>query len=78
MNEAKHNGIELKIGSLPERKPQGGRPAKGNREMRNAMVYWLNTGVPWRDLLKRFGSWQSRGLEEALEAHYTGKPLNRC
>ena len=43
----------------PERKPQGGRPGKSNREMLNAMVYWLNTGVPWRDLPERFGPWQS-------------------
>ena len=43
----------------PERKPQGGRPGKSNREMLNAILYWLNTGVPWRDLPERFGSWQS-------------------
>ena len=43
----------------PERKPQRGRPGKSNREMLNAMVYWLNTGVPWRDLPERFGPWQS-------------------
>ena len=43
----------------PERKPQGGRPGKSNREMLNAMVYWLNTSVPWRDLPERFGPWQS-------------------
>ena len=43
----------------PERKPQGGRPGKSNREMLNAMVYWLNTGVPGRDLPERFGPWQS-------------------
>ena len=27
--------------------------------MLNAMVYWLNTGIPWRDLPERFGPWQS-------------------
>ena len=43
----------------PERKPQGGRPGKSNREMLNAMLHWLNTGVPWRDLPERFGPWQS-------------------
>ena len=42
-----------------ERKPQGGRPGKSNREMLNAILYWLNTGVPWRDLPERFGPWQS-------------------
>ena len=39
----------------PERKPQGGRPGKSNREMLKAILYWLNTGVPWRDLPERFG-----------------------
>ena len=43
----------------PERKPQGGCPAKNNRIMMNGIIYWLNTGVVWRDLLKRFGPWQS-------------------
>lgn len=43
----------------PERKPQGGRPAKSNRIMLNAILYWLNTGIPWRDLPERFGPWQS-------------------
>ena len=27
--------------------------------MLNAMLYWLNTGSPWRDLPERFGPWQS-------------------
>ena len=57
MSEAQWNKIK---DLLPlERKPQGGRPAKSNREMLNAMVYWLNTGIPWRDLPERFGPWQS-------------------
>lgn len=43
----------------PERKPQGGRPAKDNRIMLNGIIYWLNTGIPWRDLPERFGPWQS-------------------
>lgn len=43
----------------PEKKPQGGRPAKDNRTMVNAMVYWLNTGIAWRDFPERFGPWQS-------------------
>lgn len=42
-----------------ERNPKGGRPAKSNRIMINAMLYWLNTGVAWRDLPERFGPWQS-------------------
>ena len=43
----------------PEKKSQGGWPGKSNREMLNAILYWLNTGIPWRDLPERFGPWQS-------------------
>lgn len=47
-------------GLLPaEKKPHAGRPAKDNRAMLHAMIYWLNTGVAWRDLPERFGPWQS-------------------
>jgi len=42
-----------------ERKAQGGRPAKDNRVMLNGIIYWLNTGIPWRDLPERFGPWKS-------------------
>ena len=27
--------------------------------MLNAILYWLNTGIPWRDLPERYGPWQS-------------------
>ena len=43
----------------PERKVGTGRPAKDNRIMLHGMIYWLNTGVPWRDLPERFGPWKS-------------------
>ena len=43
----------------PEKKPQGGRPGRSNRELLSAILYWLNTGIPWRDLPERFGPWQS-------------------
>lgn len=43
----------------PEKKAHGGRPGKSNRLMLNGILYWLNTGVPWRDLPERFGPWQS-------------------
>ena len=47
-------------GILPaERKPQGGRPVKDNRVMLNGIIYWLNTGIPWRDLPERFEPWSS-------------------
>lgn len=43
----------------PERKPQGGRSAKNKRIMINSVIYWLNTGVTWKDLPERFEPWQS-------------------
>ena len=43
----------------PERKVSGGRPAKDNRMMMNAIIYWLNTGIAWRDMAERFGPWES-------------------
>lgn len=43
----------------PERKAKGGRPAKDNRLIVNAIVYWLNTGIAWRDLPERFGPWNT-------------------
>lgn len=43
----------------PERKTGKGRPAKENRIMLNGIIYWLNTGIPWRDLPERFGPWKS-------------------
>lgn len=57
MSEGQWNKIK---GLLPpERRPQGGRPAKINRDMLNAILYWLNTGIPWRDLPERYGPWQT-------------------
>lgn len=68
LSEAQWNRVKDLL--PPERKPQGGRPAKSNREMLNAMVYWLNTGIPWRDLPERFGlysrfrAWTKAGVWE--------------
>ncbi len=46
--------------ALPaEKKPHAGRPAKDNKLMLHAMLYWLNTGIALRDLPERFGPWQS-------------------
>ena len=57
ISERQWNRIKLLF--PPEGKPQGGRPGKSNREMLNAILYWLNTRIPWRDLPERFGPWQS-------------------
>ena len=27
--------------------------------MLNGILYWLNTGIPWRDLPERYGPWKS-------------------
>ena len=42
-----------------EKKPHVGRPGKSNRLIFNAILYLLNTGIPWRDLPERFGPWQT-------------------
>lgn len=57
MNEDQWNRIKDLL--PPERKSQGGRPAKSNRKILNAILYWLNTGLPWRDLPERYGPWQT-------------------
>lgn len=38
---------------------QRGRPSKDDRIMLNAILYWLDTGVVWRELPARYGPWQS-------------------
>ncbi|AQZ49332.1 hypothetical protein B5S25_22650 (plasmid) [Paenibacillus larvae subsp. pulvifaciens] len=42
-----------------KRKTQGGRPAKVNRQMLNAMLWVIGSGAPWRDLPEYYGPWQS-------------------
>ena len=47
-------------GLFPERAPGSrGRPAKDNRLMVEAMIWFLRAGAPWRDLPGDFGPWQS-------------------
>lgn len=54
------SSMENKIkDTLPaEWMPQGGRLAKSNWSMLNAMVYWLNAHTPCRDLPEQFGPWK--------------------
>lgn len=32
---------------------------RDHRTILNGMLYWLHTGVPWRDLPERYGPWQT-------------------
>lgn len=43
---------------LPARETRG-RYYRDHRIVLNGMLYWLHTGVPWRDLPPRFGPWQT-------------------
>ena len=40
-------------------KSVGGRPAKDDKLMVEAMCFVLRTGIPWRDLPEAFGPWKS-------------------
>jgi transposase len=62
---------------LPPRIGSRGRPQQlTDRQFINAIVFIAKTGVPWRDLPQRFGSWQTvyarfcrwneRGVFEAI------------
>lgn len=37
----------------------GGRPCHDHRLILNGMLFWLHTGIPWRDLPERYGPWQT-------------------
>jgi transposase len=43
---------------FPENAHRGGQ-WKDHRTMVNAMLWWLRTGAPWRDLPERYGPWKS-------------------
>ncbi|MFF0458599.1 IS5 family transposase [Nocardia africana] len=44
---------------LPESEGRVGRNSSENRRVVEGMLYRLRTGVPWRDLPKAFGPWQT-------------------
>lgn len=44
---------------LLPRRPQGRKATKGDRLFVEAVLYRARTGIPWRDLPERFGSWKS-------------------
>jgi transposase len=43
---------------LPAR-PQGRKATHGDRLFVDAVIFRAKTGIPWRDLPERFGSWKS-------------------
>jgi transposase len=43
----------------PQHRAGRGRPAKDHRLIVNAILWRLATGVPWRDLPARYGSWRT-------------------
>ena len=48
------------IGSLlPPERGRWGRPSGDNRPFLNGMLNVLRTGCPWRDMLERYGKWNS-------------------
>src|SRR5215213_2797915 len=44
---------------LPPERPATGRPNRPHRLILDAILWRLTTGVGWRDLPERFGSWQT-------------------
>jgi len=36
-----------------------GRHYRDHRTILNGMLYWLHTGVPWRDVPERYGPWET-------------------
>ena len=44
---------------VPGKAGDRGQSGKNNRLFVDAVLYVLRTGVPWRDLPKRFGNWNS-------------------
>ena len=42
-----------------EEPAETGRPPRKVREMLNAVLWYLRTGAPWRDLPERYGPWQT-------------------
>jgi transposase len=44
---------------LPPERPRTGRPNVDHRQIINGIVWKLATGVPWRDVPERYGSWST-------------------
>jgi transposase len=44
---------------LPQRTCKAGRPPHDHRRILNGILWLVRTGVPWRDLPERYGSWKT-------------------
>ena len=44
---------------MPSSDGQRGRPFRDHREVVEAIIYRLRTGIAWRDLPETFGPWQT-------------------
>ncbi len=44
---------------LPSNEGCKGRPFENNRHVVNGMIYRYRAGIPWRDLPREFGPWQT-------------------
>src|SRR5512135_2234990 len=43
---------------LPQKGPMG-PPVRPHRPSAEGVLFWLRTGIPWRDLPAEYGSWQT-------------------
>ena len=50
---------------LPSSQGRPGRPFRDHRQVTEAIIYRLRTGVPWRDLPAEFGPWQTAWARHA-------------
>ncbi len=48
-----------RLGPVLPKQKRGPRAIRGDRLFINAVLYRAKTGVPWRDLPKRFGPWKT-------------------
>jgi len=56
LSEAQWDAVKDRI---PGKDGDPGRTGEDNRLFVNAVLYVAKTGIPWRDLPDRFGSWNS-------------------
>ena len=49
----------LRLTTILESQRGAGRRGKNDRGFIEAVLWWLRTGVPWRDLPTEFGPWQT-------------------